>query len=147
MEMHVNSLLKRSLLLGGLLTGGLVAPMALGTPLHAFACTFTGTGSPGAQTVRPSYGDLATVTASYSESGTNCGSVYDIVINWGDGNSSPPSSPYVTSYTAQYQYSPASSKTYYLSAVYNFAGGGRVTVNNIASVSVIGCPPSCLPTR
>lgn len=110
----------------------------------ALACNYNVSGNPTNETVRPSYGEKAHLTASYSATGSGCVAVTNIVVDWADGstNTSP---PYQTSYTPpDHLYSAAVSKTY---GVGEYLKGPNLGGGPITNVQVIGCPPSCLLTR
>jgi hypothetical protein len=135
---------RRVALTCALTLGAIVTPAVIGVPLHAFACTLTVSATPTSQTVRPSYGQQATITASYTQGGGGCAGVNSIGIGWGDGQSST-SGYYVTSYTASHTYSPPSGTNQYQITIYLNTTNGLIVDPNAASVTTIGCPPSCTP--
>ena len=141
-------LIKRSVLAMVLALGAIGVSASLNIPLaHAEYCHFTITATPGSQVVHPSYGEQATITASFSQSGISCVAITSIAIGWGDGSSFSTSSPNVTSYTASHPYPIAPSTTYYITVHLNYGNGQFFYEDNAAQVTVIGCPPACTPTR
>lgn len=137
--------LRRAALVCALTLGAIVAPAMIGTPLRAFACNFTISATPASQTIHPSYGEHATITASYTQTGSGCASVNNIGIGWGDGTSST-SSNFVTSYTATHTYATLSgtNQYQYQISVYLNTSSGTIVGSNLATVTTIGCPPACV---
>ena len=143
-------LVKRVALAMALALGAIGVPITLYIPLaHAQAdtCQVTITATPSSQQVRPSYGEQATITASFSQSGTGCVFINTIAIGWGDGSSFSTSYPNVTSYTASHLYPVAPSTTYYITVHLNYGNGQFLYKDNAALVEVVGCPPACTPSR
>jgi len=139
-------LIKRSVLAMVLALGAIGVPASLNIPLaHADNCYFDITATPGSQVVHPSYGDQATITVSFSQSGTGCVPITSIAIGWGDGSSFSTSPPNVTTYTASHPYPISPSTNYYITGHLNYGNGQFIYKDNIAQVTVIGCPPACTP--
>jgi len=109
---------------------------------------------PQSQTVRPSYGDAASVTVTYNQS-ANCLNNLSLAVGWGDGQSSTSNQLCGScASSTNYSYNPshiyaASSGTnnHYLTVWVKSNGVIVATITNAASVTVIGCPPTCLPSH
>jgi len=141
MRQKITTTIKRAALTTAL-SLAVVAPATLATPHIASACSLNPAASPTSQVVRPSYGDQATITASYNGS---CGYRVNIRIDWGDGTSNQ-SSSYPTSFKASHSYPTPYNNTVQYTVGVDLLNIG-VSNNNAAQVTVIGCPPSCVPTK
>jgi len=135
--------LRRTALVCALTLGAIVVPATIGAPLRAFACTVTASATPTSQTIRPSYGEKATITASFVLAGGGCASVTSIGIGWGDGQSST-SGNNVAGYTASHTYATLSGTNQYSITIYLNTTAGTLTFSNQATVTTIGCPPACV---
>ncbi len=136
--------LRRAALICALILGAIVAPATIGAPLRASACALGASATPTSQTIHPSYGEQATITASYTQTGSGCAPVTSIGIGWGDGASSTSGSN-VTSYTASHTYATLSGTHQYSIQVSVNTTAGTATFTNLATVTTIGCPPACTP--